>query len=471
MQKSRLYEIFTALTKTEQRELGKFVRSPVYNQRQDVVDLYDYLYGNSPFKDDETVQRERVFATIFPEEAFDAAKFDYTMSFLFTVVKDYLIYKEQEADPIGQGVLLARALRKRNLGRIFETALKTTEKSLDNQPFRDAEYHFQSFQLHFEKHSFAKQESRTSMASFQEFSEALTHYFLAKKLREACTLVTHKAVSKVDFEDGAVIAAVLQLVEQGSYRDAPAVNLYYHCYKALTEQDSLPWFEALRSLMRLHRASLPPAEAKDLYLVAINYCIGRSNRGERAFLQEAFELYKEGLAAGAFLENNSLSRFTYNNITMAGLLLKDFAWVENFLHEYRDFIEPKFRESTFNYNLAIFYFQKPDYERAMELLQQADFDDLNHNLSARRMLLRIYFEKDEREALGSLIPSFKNFIYRHRELGAVPKSSYLNLLRFSSRLLALDRNDRELISTLRKDVEAMEQVAEKAWLLGFLERV
>ncbi|MBI1225003.1 MAG: hypothetical protein GC192_07170 [Bacteroidetes bacterium] len=468
MQKSRLYEIFTTLTKTEQRELGKFVRSPVFNQRQDVVDLYDYLYQNSPFKDERTVHRERVFAAIFSNEKFDAAKFDYTMSFLFTVVKDYLVHQEQEADPIGQGVLLTRALRKRNLGRIFEKELKTTEKNLDNQPFRDAEYHFHSFQLHLEKHSFAKQESRTSMTSFQEFSEALTHYFLAKKLWEACTLVTHRAVSKVEFEDGAVIAAVLQLVEHGSYRDTPAVNLYYHCYKALTEQDSLPWFEALRSLMRQHRVSLPPSEAKDLYLVAINYCIGRSNRGERAFLQEAFELYKEGLAAGAFLDNNTLSRFTYNNITMAGLLLKDFAWVENFLHEYRDFIEPKYRESTFNYNLAIFYFQKPDYERAMELLQQADFDDLNHNLSARRMLLRIYFEQNEREALSSLIPSFKNFIYRHRELGAVPKSSYLNLLRFSSRILAIDPNDKELIGALKKDVEATEQVAEKAWLLGFL---
>jgi hypothetical protein len=471
MQKSRLIEIFASLEKSEQRELGKFVRSPVFNQRKDVTDLYDYLYLHSPFKDAQVIERTLVFSTIFPNETFDAAKFDYTMSFLFTVIKEYLVFKEREADPIGNGVLLARSLRRRNLSRLFEKEVNIIEKNIDNQPLRDAEYHFNSFRLHVEKHSFAKQESRTSMASFKEFSEALTHFFLAKKLWEACTLITHQVVSKIDFEDKPVIEAVLHLVENNGYQDISAVNLYYHCYKALTEKDSLRWFESLRSIMRLNQDSLPPQEVKDLYLVAINYCIKRFNNGERPFLEEAFRLYKEGLETGAFLENNLLSRFTYNNIVMAGLLLKEFDWVEKFLYNFREYIEQKHRESTFNYNLAIFYYQKPDYERAMELLQKAEFDDLSHNLSARRMLLRIYFEKDERDALSSLITSFKNFIYRHRELGTVPRNGYLNLLKFVNRLLSLDHFDKATVAQLRKEITATEQLVEKAWLLEVLDRV
>ncbi len=471
MQKSRLIELFIALEKTEQRELGKFVASPVFNQRKDVADLYDYLYLHSPFKDESAIERGRVFASIFPGEPFDATKFDYTMSFLFAVIKQYLIHKEWEGDAIGKGILLARALRKRNLPRLFDKEIKTTEKALESHPYKDAEHHFNAFQLHLEKHISAKQESRTSMASFKEFSEALTHYFLAKKLWEACTLVTHRAVAKVDAFDQPLIDAVLNLLEQNRYTEVPAINLYYHCYKALTDSDSLRWFEALRSLMRTQHASLPPNEVKDLYLVAINYCIGRSNRGERAFLQEAFELYKEGLATKAFLENHQLSRFTYNNIVLAGLILKDFNWVENFITEYRDFIELKYRESTYNYNLAIFYFEKPDYDKAMELLQRADFDDLSHNLSARRMLLRIYFEKNERDALGSLITSFKNFIYRHRELGTVPRNGYLNLLKFVNRLLSLDHYDKEALAQLQEEISKTEQLVEKKWLLEVVEKV
>ncbi len=471
MHKSRLLELFMSLEKNEQRELGKFVRSPAFNQRKDVADLYDYLYKHYPYKDESVVERGNVFSAIFPGEAFDPTKFDYTMSFLFGVAKQYLVHKEREKDPIAEGILLARALRHRNLGRLFEKEVSSLEKSLESQPLRDADFHYNAHLLHLEKHLFAKQESRTTMASFQEFSNALTNYFLAKKLWETFTLVTHQAVSKVDFGEKPLMEAVLQLVEHHGYQSVPIVNIHYHCFKALTESESLPWFERLRSLITENIGKLPVADVKDLYLVAINYCIGRSNRGERAFLQVAFELYKEGLAAGAFLENHLLSRFTYKNIVMAGLLLREFDWVEKFLHEYKDFIEPKHRESTFNYNLAIFYFEKPEHEKAMELLQRADFDDLSHNLNARRMLLRIYFEKNERDALGSLITSFKNFIYRHRELGTVHRNSYLNLLKFVNRLLSINRYDKEAMSQLRDEISATEQLVEKKWLLEVVGRL
>ncbi|MBK8565397.1 MAG: hypothetical protein IPN76_19135 [Saprospiraceae bacterium] len=152
MHKSRLLELFKALEKSEQRELGKFVRSPAFNQRKDVADLYDYLYLHFPYKDEAIVERSLVFAAIFPDEPFDAAKFDYAMSFLYAVMKEYIVHKEREGDAVGKGILLARALRKRNLPRLFEKEIKSVEKTLENHPYEDAEHHFNAFQLHLEKH-------------------------------------------------------------------------------------------------------------------------------------------------------------------------------------------------------------------------------------------------------------------------------------------------------------------------------
>ncbi len=464
MQNSRLIELFSSFEKTEQRELGKFVRSPVYNQRQDVTALYDYLYQNAPFQKAENISRASVFAAIFPDEAFDNAKLDYTMSFLFQVLKAWLVYKEQNADPVASQVLLAKALRRRNLDRLFDKEIKTAENLLQNQAYRNSDFHYQAYRLHFEKQAAASRQNRNSTTSFQEFSSELTTFFIAQKLWQACSTVIYQTVFQADIQQ-LMLAEVLTHVENGGYENVPAVNLYYHCYKALTEANSQPWFARLRELLQEHYKAFPVEELKDLHLLAINYCIKRFNTGQTAYLKEAFRLYQEGLSIGVFLENNSLSRYTYNNIVMAGLLLKEFDWVENFLHEYRESIEAKHRESTFNYNLAIFYFQKPDYEKAMELLQRADFDDVMHNLNARRMLLKIYFEKDEKEALLSLITSFKNFIYRHRELGAYHRALYMNLLKFTKRVLAIQPNDKAALAALKEEVEKTEPVAEKAWLL------
>jgi len=43
MQKTILWEAFSTLDKAELREMGKFVRSPFFNQKQPLIDLFEYL--------------------------------------------------------------------------------------------------------------------------------------------------------------------------------------------------------------------------------------------------------------------------------------------------------------------------------------------------------------------------------------------------------------------------------------------
>ena len=46
MQKSVLTEIVLSLSKKEIRDLNKWLQSPAHNQREDVVNLFDYLSKN-----------------------------------------------------------------------------------------------------------------------------------------------------------------------------------------------------------------------------------------------------------------------------------------------------------------------------------------------------------------------------------------------------------------------------------------
>lgn len=100
----------------------------------------------------------------------------------------------------------------------------------------------------------------------------------------------------------------------------------------------------------------------------------------------------------------------------------------------------------------------------MHLLRQAEFDDLLHNLEARKMLLKIYYDLEEIEALLSLLDSFKNFIYRQKGLG-YHRDNYLNLIKFVHRLLQLNTYDKMAKEVLKEDLKSVKAVAEKAWLL------
>lgn len=468
MHKSRLIEVFKSLNKKELRELNKFVRSPFFNQRQDVIDLFDYLSNHTPFRRLQKIDREQVFKKIFPKEPYSEKKIGYAMTFLFQTIKSYLTYNEFASEPANSQLYLVRALNKKGISRQFETEWGIANQTLQQHAFRDSNYHFNQYRLHFEKYNFDLRQKRLQTDSFQEYSDELIRYFLSTKLMQMCGVVTNKALSSLDsskdFRD-----EILSYVESKDFSDYPAVAVYYYGYKALTEPNSKNNFDELRRLIKKHYKNFPRTELRGIYLLAINYCIKQMSVNRQLFLKEVLELYKEGLTIDVFIENGHLSRFTYNNIVMAGVGLQEFEWIEQFLYEYKELIEPKYQESVFQFNLAILYYQKQDYDKVMDLLNRVEFDDVFYNANARTMLLKIYYELNEIDPLASLLDSFKNYVYRHDELGYL-RDAFLNLIKFIKKLLNLDFYDKKAIEGLRIEIAKAKIVSEKAWLLKQLER-
>jgi hypothetical protein len=206
-------------------------------------------------------------------------------------------------------------------------------------------------------------------------------------------------------------------------------------------------------------------ERREVYLLAINYCIRRFNVGKKEFLQAAFDLYRRGLEDRSLFENGVLSKFTYKNVVSAGIGLQNFGWVRQFIDDYRAFLPVREQTAIYNYNLAVYYFRLPDYDAAMTLLRDGDFgSDTMTQLDARSMLLRVYFEKGYEDALDSLLDSFSVYLRRQKQLG-YQRENYMNLIRFTKRLLILSATDKVGAAALRKEIEGVANVAERGWLL------
>jgi len=470
MHDSRLVELLKTLSPTEQKELGRWLRSPFANQREEVTRLFDLLADRLGTAREDSLKKESVFKKLFPGEAFDEKRMAYTMSRLNLAAQSWLVFAEQQSGgEAAYRLQLAKALRKRGLEQQSERELKLAEAALQSQPHRNVDFHQLSHQLHLERYESSASRQRTAARSFQEWSDEETIVFAAKKLSQACTALVHKAVSEANLRID-LLDELLAFVEQRQLVAVPAVGIYYLGYKAMTEEYSGPWFGQLREAMRRHFQQFPKAEMRDIYLLAVNYCIRQFNtrqQGEEQvfFLRQVFDIYTEGLENEVFVENGVLSRFTYKNIANAGLGLKAFDWVEVFLTKYKEALEPRHRESAYLFNLASLYFRKPDYDRALGLLTRAEFDDTLHNLDARRMLLRIYFDRGEVAALDSLLDSFAIFLRRRRDVGYL-RQNYLNLIRFTKKLLQTPASERAAREKLRIEISDCKALAEREWLLG-----
>ena len=463
MKDSRLLEIFRQLSAKEIRALEKFVNSPFHNQRKDVVALYQYLRQFSQHPTKMALQKEAAFPFIFPNESFSEKKIRYTMSFLYQAIKDFLAIQEFKSNVIDNQIALVKSFRKKGVTRLFQQELKATAVLLEKSALRNQTYYFQNYVLENERYLFTTSQTRGEAVGLIESAKHLDHFFIISKLRQSAEVLSHQSLDHAQFQP-TFLAEVLAYLDKNGTAENPAIAIYYHCYQVLAEENPLPYFQNLRQLMATYSPCFPARELQDIYSFALNYCIKQLNAQEIPFGREAFELYKEGLQQQIFFENGILSRFHYKNIVALGLGLKEFDYVAEFIENYKPHLEKKYRESAYCYNLALLHYRMENYGKAMELLQQVGTKDVFNNLTARRMLVIIYYDQGDFEALYSLLDSFQNYIYRKSGLG-YHRKLYLNFIKFTRKLLQLEGMTGLQISALRAEILATRNVAEKEWLL------
>jgi tetratricopeptide (TPR) repeat protein len=463
MTTSLLIRTFKQLSAKDLRGLRDFVRCGTFNRRDDVTRLCDYLAAHIGKPAPKTFEAERLHEAAYPGKPFDNKQLRHVMSWLLDVVRQYLAWSEWQTDKAEQQRCLVRALRNRSLDKLFEKEWQRADHASEENPARDARYHFRRYQLQQENLERTARRERSARLNLQPLPDELTAFYISEMLRHACAALVHQAVAGQAYRLD-LLQVILEAAGQEEMLRIPAVAVYYHAYRMLQSPEETEPFERLKVLLAEHERRFSPEEMRGLYLMAINGCIRRMNAGQRVYIREALDLYKAALERDFLKENGVLSGFTYKNILRVSVALGEHDWAEQFLEQHRADLDARERDNLYRYNLAYLRFQQHDYARAMPLLQQTDLEDPLNNLDARRMLLRSYFELGEWEALDSLLQSFSAYLRRQKNLG-YHRTTNENLIVFTKKLLELNRSDTKAIAVLRGEIEATSEVAERAWLL------
>jgi tetratricopeptide (TPR) repeat protein len=138
-------------------------------------------------------------------------------------------------------------------------------------------------------------------------------------------------------------------------------------------------------------------------------------------------------------------------------------WVENFIKTYNNLLSEEFRENAFNYNMAELYYYRNDFDKAIKLLNQVEFSDIYYSFDTKKMLIKIYFELNEIDALLSLIASFKIFIKRNTSVSEANKEAYNNFINIIQQFIkyATQKSAPELLTSIKNT----KPLADRNWLL------
>ena len=457
MDASKLWEWLEMLDGREKRRLQRFVQSPYFNANADLCRLLDLLLAGES-------DRARLWKGLFPGESYDDLRLRHLGSDLLALCEQEMAIHRLQGQESLREVEVLRSLRTRGADRLYTFYARKYARRQSATPPATAEDFLQRHRSETEQNAWLEQSAnRAGTSRLQEALDHLDDFYILSKLKYACTALNNQKVVDQPLVL-ALMPALLAHVDARGEAAVPLVRIYRQLYHLLLHPDDAAAYAHLRDALDRALPDLPEEEARDLHAFVMNYCIGQINQGRADFLGALFDRYKVALARGYLLEGGRLSPWNYKNITVTGLRLSEFAWVEDFIQRYRERIAPEHRDNAYVYNLARLNFQRGRYGECLQLLQRLEFSDVFYSLDSRVMLLKVYYEQGEVRALDALIDSFRVFLHRNRLISDAHRTNYLNLVRFVKKLSRLRHGDRKRLAAIQAEVEATGQVADIGWL-------
>lgn len=470
MKKSRLTNIFKALTKKEIRDLRKWLHSPAHNQREDTVLLFEYLVAEDNLQQEDLLDKSKVFLHLFPQhEQYDDAKIRQVMYFLLKSTEEFLIYEEFKKDEIKQKILLVRTFGEKRLDKFFRKEIDSTTQKQEKLQLRNRRFFQNKYELQYENYDYLSKAKRSSDYDLKEFSDALDIYYICAKLQQGCVMASHQRVVKREYDKG-LLEDVLLYIQRKELMTIPIIGAYFYGYKSIAEQQNEENYSKLKNILFQNEELFSKDELCELYLIAINSCIGKINKGEMSYLRETFELYRRGFENKSLLLENRITVFTFNNVVLIALRIEEFVWAENFIENYSQYLKSDSKESTVLYCEARLAFAKGDFDQAMSLFIQVEHTDVLLNLTAKTFLLKMYYEQSEFKVLDSLLDSMRTYVRRKKVVG-YHKENYQNIIKYTKKLVRINPFSKTDKAKLKTEVEKINPLTERTWILEQLSKV
>ncbi len=435
MENTKLITLLKTFSRSEFLEFKQFIASPFFNSRKDLIPFYNYLRKQGPHFDPAHLKQEVVYKKVFPGKPFDSRHLQKMASNLLKLGERYIGIKSMEEEGNHLRYHTIKSCLDRKLPKHADLLLQRHRRCLDQSQQRNAQYFYNEFRFSelAARHHINRQDIRSYNQHLQFTSDSLDLFYLAEKLKHSCIMINNQQYAEKPYELG-LLADLQARIHLSNYREHPVIRTYASIFEVLNGRSVDRHFPILKETLDAHLQYFEKDEIRSLYYYGINYYIGQLKTGQKELLREVLDLYVSGVRSEALLPNGEMAFWDFKNIIKLATGLQRYNWIKEFIHQYAPMLPEEHRQNALHYNLAEWNFHQGNYEAAIELLNQVTYSDIYYQLDSKVMLMKIYYETSEFEALSSVIPAFVMFLRRTNKIHHSVRQSYLNFCKILNRL-------------------------------------
>ncbi len=439
MKNSKLVRLLRKLSKEERQRFQVYLQSPYCNPHPRLCNLYEAILKYAPDFEHKKLSKAQLQKQLYGDKSYRDQKIADEISLLYRRLKDFLGLERQKQESLADETDSLQALSEKGLNDLFEIEFRRLEKGLLQRPFLDETYHRQQLALAGARNDhFGRQHLRTQHEGLEKKHQALDQYYLAVKLRESCEALNRQHIINTEIPILLTDVLIQSLSEADHpYRKIPVIDVYFHIYQALAHPESEQHYEQMLDILDMYTSFFAPEESRAMYKYAQNSCIRRINQGAEGFEEKLFALYQTLIGNQLIFFEGELAHTDYKNIVSLALKLGKLDWAHEFLHGFAERLAPTFQENALRYAQAAYLTEKGETKQALSLLNAIGYTDVFYQLSARILMLRIYYQLEDYDSMAYQINAFRHFLGRNKEIEKDKRNQYLQYLSWLKKVARL----------------------------------
>lgn len=474
MRKSKLIVILKTFRKAEIKKFDELVSSPFFNKEKVLERLAGILRDHFPDFDNPELEKENVFAKLYPGKKYNDALMRNIISDLLRLAEEYLLQKKLDENDFRKEMMLLHEFHDRKLSDHFLKQRLTASRLVEKRAFKDEIYYDSKTELSRLYSLFLKETEDTFTREneiYQEASDFITASFLIKILYYNTYMLTRQShISNFSFKLNFSEEIDTFFDGEGKrFLKLPFIEVNYLSFKLIQTGDE-KYFYLLKDTLIKHFDSIDAHERKNIQTVLENYCYAKVTEGKIEFVKEQFRLYRESVEKGTHIGSPEyISNIFFMSIVATGLEAGEFNWIERFMKEKIHSVKEALRPDTEHFSKALWSYWKKDYESSLSELSKVSSEDFAFKHNIKSLTLKVYYDLNESEPFYSHIDTYKHFILNNKAIHDKVREQVNNFINYSKKLYTmknLQNTDREFdIMKLKREISENHSLINKIWLL------
>ena len=481
MIKSDLVEILHVLTTDERARLQDFLHSPYFNRGRDlaeVVTLIRQIYRAGAIGRDETLEKKRLYAAVFPDQPFIFNKLEKLASETLKWVRRFIETEMQSRQVRPEEGLILRAefFMEKGLDDFYWRISEQLQAkwAVNNPQWDSKDYYLRWVAEQHKAEHLGERNTKKDDNNLRRSLLALDEFYLLERLQTCIILLSQNRVTPVlSREQSMALSEGLDAAHFAPFFEKPVGQLLRRAVMLLSYEDSFSDddFDEYFRLLHEYQTLLPEKFLRDFETIAYNLCVPRYHRQLR-YREYLFQLLCRFIESGRIYHNGFISAGMFQSAVTIRLLRKEYNEALQFLENHRHrIIGSQHPEEYYQFNLANYYFHIGQYDNALSIIHKVSYEEMQYKCSAKILEIKILYETDS-NVLDSKIDAAKVYFFREQYIPPDKKEMYSRFIDFMRRLKHPQTEvNLERARKLLEEIRESPRIAEWPWLVEKSEQI